>query len=77
MFGRIPPDIARINHLKKLIDLHRNHKFRGGLLGIKQLPLIALKITTVTKYTNSGNFITTGSILTYHCLSDNSFIVNV
>ena len=55
MFGRIFPITSRYMFLEKLIDLHRNHKFRGGLLGIKWLPRIALKITTAEECTNSGN----------------------
>jgi hypothetical protein len=41
VFGRIPPSSMKKVDSKKLSDLHRNHKFRGGLLGIN------LTVTTV------------------------------
>jgi hypothetical protein len=34
MFGRIPYILSDADKLKKLMDLLRNHKFSGGLLGI-------------------------------------------
>ena len=45
-----------IDGLKKLIDLHINHKFRGGLLGIILTVITAsMEITTAEEYTSSGN----------------------
>ena len=45
-----------IDYLKKLIDLHVNHKFRGGLLGIILLVTTAsMEVTTDKECTCSGN----------------------
>ena len=42
--------------LKKLIDLHINHKFRGGLLGIiLTVTTASVDITTAEECTCSGN----------------------
>ena len=47
-----------IDHLKKLIDLHINHKFRGGLLGIILTVITAsMDITTAEECTCSGNLL--------------------
>ena len=44
------------DYLKKLIDLHINHKFRGGLLGIILIVTTASSdITTAEECTCSGN----------------------
>ena len=45
-----------VDKLKKLIDLHVNHKFRGGLLGVILIVTTAsMKITTAEECTSSGN----------------------
>ena len=46
---------------KKLSDLQRNHKFRGGLLGIKRL--VETTFTTSGIYTTSGNRVTTAAYI--------------
>ena len=56
MFGRIPYILSDADKLKKLKDLLRNHKFRGGLLGIILIVTTAsMKITTAEECTSSGN----------------------
>jgi hypothetical protein len=45
-----------VDYLKKLIDCHINHKFRGGLLGIILLVTTAsMEVTTDEECTCSGN----------------------
>ena len=45
-----------VDYLKKFIDLHVNHKFRGGLLGtILIVTTTSMEITTAEECTSSGN----------------------
>jgi hypothetical protein len=45
-----------VDYLKKLIDLHVNHKFRGGLMGIVlSVTTASMEITTAEECTSSGN----------------------
>ena len=50
------PNPKTLCRLKKLIDLQRNHKFRGGLLGIKlTVTTDRLVEDTAEECTSSGN----------------------
>ena len=56
MFGRIPYILSDADKLKKFKDLLRNHKFRGGLLGITlTVTTASMKITSAEECTSSGN----------------------
>ena len=59
MFERIPSISKELK--KKLSDLQGNHKFRGGLLGIKRS--VETAFTTAGIYTTSGNRVTTAAYI--------------